>query len=120
VADRNSGSMYGSVDLLILKTLSLGGPKHGLEIIEEVRLLSNDQLKIELKIEGNALYPSLHRLERKGLVGSEWRISEKGRRARFYLLTPAGTKRLQKGMKEWIRHADAVRLVFDIATGGAS
>lgn len=116
MADRNSTPMYGSVDLLILKTLSLGGPKHGLEISEEVRRLSNEQLKIE----GNALYPSLHRLERKGLVRSEWRISEKGRRARFYLLTPAGVKRLQKGMKEWIRHTDAVRLVFDIATGGAS
>ena len=116
MADRNSTPMHGSVDLLILKTLSLGGPKHGLEISEEVQHLSNDQLKIE----GNALYPSLHRLERKGLVGSEWRISEKGRRARFYLLTPAGTKRLRKGMKEWIRHTDAVRLVFDVATGGAS
>ena len=116
MADRISISMYGSVDLLILKTLSLGGPRHGLEIIEEVRLFSKDQLKIE----GNALYPSLHRLERKGLVRSEWRISERGRRARFYLLTPAGTKRLQKGMKEWIRHTDAVRLVFDVATGGAS
>ena len=108
--------MYGSVDLLILKTLSLNGPRHGLEISEAIADLSQR----ELKIEGNALYPSLHRLENKGLIRGEWRISEKGRRAKFYVLTPAGEKRLRKGMKEWIRHTDAVRLVFDVAGGDVS
>ncbi len=108
--------MYGSVDLLILKTLSLNGPRHGLEISEAIERFSGN----ELKIEGNALYPSLHRLEGKGLIRGEWRISEKGRRAKFYALTPAGKKRLKKGMTEWIRHTDAVRLVFDIAGGDAS
>ena len=58
----------------------------------------------QLKIEGNALYPSLHRLEGKGLLKGEWRISEKGRRAKFYVLTPAGQKHFMKDMKEWISH----------------
>ena len=115
MAGKNKTHMYGSVDLLILKTLSLNGPRHGLEISEAIERLSQRQLKIE----GNALYPSLHRLEVKGHIKGEWRISEKGRRAKFYVLTPAGKKRLMKGMKEWIRHTDAVRLVFDVAGGDA-
>ncbi len=116
VADRNATPMYGSVDLLILKTLSLNGPRHGLEISEAIDQFSGN----ELRIEGNALYPSLHRLEKKGLITGEWRISEKGRRAKFYVVTPAGSKRLMKGMKEWIRHTDAVRLVFETAGGDVS
>ncbi len=116
LAERITTLMYGSVDLLILKTLSLGGSRHGLEISQKIQHLSENRLKIE----GNALYPSLHRLERRGLIQGEWRISEKGRRAKFYVLTPAGEKHLQKDVKEWIRHTDAVRLVFDIASGGAS
>ena len=115
MASSNNNLMYGSVDLLILKTLTFGGPMHGLAIGEEIQNLSRNQLKIE----GNALYPSLHRLEGKGLLKGEWRISEKGRRARFYVLTPAGQKYLKKDMKEWISHTEAVRNVLDLPVGGA-
>ena len=110
-----SSSMYGSVDLLIMKTLSLGEAKHGLEISDEIHRFSGR----EIKIEGNALYPSLHRLEAKGLITGEWRVSEKNRRARFYTLTGKGRKRLEKVMGEWLRHTEAVRAVLDVAEGGA-
>ncbi len=113
MAGSSNNLMYGSVDLLILKTLTFGGPMHGLAIGEEIRKLSRDRLQIE----GNALYPSLHRLEGKGLLKGEWRISEKGRRARFYVLTTAGQKCLRKDMKEWISHTDAVRYVLELAAG---
>lgn len=115
MASSNNNLMYGSVDLLILKTLTFGGPMHGLAIGEEIQRLSRNQLKIE----GNALYPSLHRLEGKGLLKGEWRISGKGRRAKFYVLTPAGQKHLRKDMKEWISHTDAVRNVLELAVGEA-
>lgn len=113
MADTNRNIMYGSVDLLILKTLSFGEAKHGLAIIGEIQELSGDRLKIE----GNALYPSLHRLEAKGLIRGDWRVSDKGRRARFYELTPKGDKRLRKAIQEWIHHTDAVRAVLDVTTG---
>lgn len=114
MAGINNIIMYGSVDLLILKTLSFGGPKHGLSISEEILTLSEERLRVE----ANALYPSLHRLEGKGLIKGEWRISEKGRRAKFYTLTPSGEKRLRKAIKEWINHTDAVRFVLEFAAGG--
>ncbi len=111
----SSSSMYGSVDLLILKTLSLGDAKHGLEIRDEIHHFSAR----ELRIEGNALYPSLHRLEAKGLITGEWQVSEKNRRAKFYTLTAKGRKRLEKVMGEWLRHTEAVRAVLEVAEGEA-
>ena len=111
----SSSSLYGSVDLLILKTLSLGEAKHGLAISSEIHRFSGRQLKIE----GNALYPSLHRLETKGLVSGEWRSSEKNRRAKFYTLTAKGRKRLEKVMSEWLHHTEAVRAVLEIVEGEA-
>jgi transcriptional regulator len=111
MADLNRMLMYGSVDLLILKTLSAGQPRHGLSIGEEIRSMSRGRLQIE----GNALYPALHRLEEKGLIQGEWRISEKRRRAKFYVITPRGTKQLTRARKEWIRHTDAVRHVLELA-----
>jgi len=112
---KTSSSMYGSVDLLILKTLSLGEPRHGLEISDEIHRFSGR----EIKIEGNALYPSLHRLEAKELITGEWRVSEKNRRAKFYQLTDKGRKRLEKVMGEWLRHTEAVRAVLDVAESEA-
>ena len=111
MANINSNIMYGSVDLLILKTLTFGGPRHGLAIGEEIRRLSGERLNVE----GNALYPSLHRLENKGLVRGEWRISDKRRRAKFYSITPAGRRRLQRAVQEWISHTEAVRAVLEFA-----
>jgi transcriptional regulator len=106
-------SMYGTVDLLVLQVLSSGGPKHGLEIIDEIRTTSEDLLQVE----DGALYPALHRLQKEGLLKAEWRISDKRRRAKFYEMTPAGRKELRKTLEEWKEHTGAVCKVLGIAWG---
>jgi len=107
--------IYGTVDLLILRTLSLCGPMHGLAIAEEVHRVSDE----ELIVDDSALYPALHRLEEQGLIEGVWKISERGRRARFYDLTDAGNRYLKEAMEKWIRHADAVFKVLRFAPGEA-
>lgn len=107
----NSNNLYGTVDLLILRTLSFGGPRHGLAIADEIHRLSGEYLNIE---EG-ALYPALHRLQRAGLLRGEWKVSEKQRRARFYEVTPEGRKELKRALLEWKRHTGAVSKVLKIA-----
>ena len=109
----NAKNLYGTVDLLVLKMLGLGGPKHGLAIADEIRAASGDRLIIE---EG-ALYPALHRLQQAGLIEGEWRISDKRRRAKFYDITPAGNKELHRALQEWTNHTRAVRMVLDVAWG---
>lgn len=104
-------SIYGTVDLLILKTLNVSGPMHGLEIAEEVHRVSGE----ELVVDDSALYPSLHRLEKQGLVEGEWKVSERGRRAKFYDLTPDGRQHLEEAVEIWVRHTDAVRKVLRFA-----
>jgi len=104
-------SIYGTVDLLILKTLKVSGPMHGLGIAEEVHRVSGE----ELVVDDSALYPCLHRLERQGLIEGEWKISDRGRRAKFYELTPDGRLNLQEATESWIRHTDAVRKVLRFA-----
>lgn len=111
-----SEALYGNVELLVLKTLSAGGPMHGLAIARQIEALSDEFLRLE---EG-ALYPALHRLRRRGLVESEWRISAKRRRAKFYTLTASGRAELRRQIKDWIRHTSAVRKVLDVAWGDIS
>ena len=106
-------NIYGNLELLILKTLSSGEPRHGLEIAEEIRRQSKDRLTIE---EG-ALYPALQRLQGEGLIEGEWRISEKRRRAKFYDLTPAGREELRKALMEWAEHTGAVISVLGVSWG---
>ncbi len=102
--------LYGSLDLLILNVLRRDGPLHGLEIADRIRDRSDDHLKIE---EG-ALYPALHRLQRQGLLLNEWRVSDKGRRAKFYDLSPSGTVALEEEIEQWRSHTRAVGLVLDL------
>ncbi len=111
MAKIKADSLYGTVDVLVLKTLSLAGPAHGLAISRQISQLSNDFLQLE---EG-ALYPALHRLQKRGLIEGEWKISEKRRRAKFYKLTAAGRKELRKEVASWVRHTNAVRKVLDVA-----
>jgi len=106
-----ASSLYGTLDLLILKTLSIGGSKHGLEIADEIYSRSGE----ELQVEEGALYPALHRLQRAGLIAGEWRISEKRRRAKFYDLTPSGHRELERVQQEWTRHTQAVGRVLQVA-----
>jgi|SRR6185437_5129829 PadR family transcriptional regulator PadR len=87
---REKGELVpGTLDMLTLKTLSLG-PLHGYGIAQHIQRLSNDVLRVE---EGS-LYPALQRLLAKGWVRAEWRVTPTGRRARYYTLTPAGRKQL--------------------------
>ena len=97
----------GTLDVLILKTLSWG-PMHGYAIGRWIRDTTGDVLKVE---EG-ALYPALHRLERKGLLEEEWRLTETNRQAKFYTLTAAGRKHLRAEMQRWSEFSTAVSTVL--------
>ena len=93
----------GTLDLLILKAVSWG-PRHGYAIGRWIRESTSDVLVVQ---EG-ALYPALHRLERKGLLDEEWRESETGRQAKYYSLSPDGRAQLRAERKRWQEYARAV------------
>jgi PadR family transcriptional regulator len=97
----------GTLDLLVLRTL-VGGPMHGYGIAA----LIHERTGGALAIEDAALYQSLHRLDRQGLVDAEWQPSDNNRRARFYTLTPAGRRRLREQTAIWRRYSRAVDAVL--------
>jgi transcriptional regulator len=100
--------VQGTLDLIVLRTLA-GGPSHGYGIAVAV----NDRTGGDLSIEDAALYQSLHRLDRQGLVDAEWRASAHNRRARYYALTREGRKRLRDETAAWRRYARAVEVVLE-------
>src|ERR1035441_4837570 len=102
--------LQGTLDMLILKTL-IRGPMHGYGVVEFIQQTSEDVLKVE---EG-ALYPALHRLELRGLLGAEWRPSENNRRAKYYSLTPAGRKPLGAETARWARLWGAIGQVMEMS-----
>jgi transcriptional regulator len=106
----DANTLYGNLNLLILKTVAEGA-LHGLGIARRIGQLSED----ELAIEEGALYPALHRLERDGYVVGEWGVSEQNRRAKFYGLTAAGRERLARELENWRRHTMAVAKVLELA-----
>jgi transcriptional regulator len=97
----------GTLDVLILKTLSWG-PTHGYAVSRWIRQVTDEALSIE---EG-ALYPALHRLEQRGWVSAEWGLSDNNRRARYYRLTPQGRAQLRREVSGWDRFAAAVSKVL--------
>jgi transcriptional regulator len=99
--------LRGTLDLLVLKTLSWG-PMHGLGVLRWIEQTTRERLQIE---EG-ALYPALHRLERKGWLAADWGITEKNRKAKFYRLTAAGRRQLAAEVTKWSRYTEAVGLVL--------
>ena len=99
--------LQGTLDMLILKALSLQ-PLHGWAVSQRIRQLSRDVLQVNQ----GSLYPALHRLERRGLIGAEWGTSENNRRAKYYRLTAAGRRRLAEEAAEWQTFAAAVQLVL--------
>jgi PadR family transcriptional regulator PadR len=99
--------LQGTLDLLVLKTLSWG-PAHGYAIAKWIQELTGSVLEVG---EGS-LYPALHRLEERGWVAAEWQRSEHNRRARFYHLTPAGKAQLRAQSLTWFRFIDAVATVL--------
>ena len=102
--------VQGTVDLLILKTIT-PGPMHGWAIAQRTKDVSNDVLKLNQ----NALYPALHRLEEQGWLKSEWGDSENNRRAKYYSLTKAGRKRLDEEVAQWRRLSSAIEVVVSMA-----
>lgn len=101
--DRNLDLLQGTLDLLILKTLSWG-PAHGYAIARWIQQLTSEVLTVG---EGS-LYPALHRLEEREWVRAEWRLSENNRRAKFYSLTPDGRRQLRAESDSWGRFVVAV------------
>ncbi|HEX4808267.1 MAG TPA: PadR family transcriptional regulator [Bryobacteraceae bacterium] len=99
--------LQGTLDLLILKTVAQG-PIHGYGIAQRILLTSEDVLQVQQ----GSLYPALHRLQRKGLLKSEWKESGSGPMAKYYSLTAAGRKSFQEEMEQWQRYAGAVALVL--------
>lgn len=100
--DHDLGLMRGTLDLLILKSLSWG-PRHGYAVAEWIEQTTRDALLVG---EGT-LYPALHRLERRGLVDAEWGLSEHNRTAKYYRLSAAGRRQLQVGSSSWYRFVEA-------------
>ena len=96
--------LQGTLDMLVLKTLSLG-PLHGYGMIQRICQMSGEMLKVEQ----GALYPALYRIEQRGWVTSRWEVNETGRRAKFYTLTRAGSRQLAAEEASWDRlvHANA-------------
>jgi transcriptional regulator len=99
--------LQGTLDLLILKSLSLG-PLHGWAISKRLRQLSRDVLDVGQ----GSLYPALYRLEDKAWIAAEWGISAEGRRAKFYTLTPKGRKQLAAERAEWKLFSAAVEQIL--------
>jgi PadR family transcriptional regulator, regulatory protein PadR len=100
--------LRGTLDVLILKTLSWGSA-HGYAVASWIEQVTDDALRIE---EGS-LYPALHRLEKRGWIESEWGLSENNRRAKFYRLTGEGRQQLRAEVSTWARFADAVGKVLN-------
>ena len=103
-----SDLFVGTLDVLILKAVSWG-PIHGYGIGRWIRQTTHDALQVQ---EG-ALYPALHRLERKGLLAEEWGVSETGREAKYYTLTSEGRRELRTAVTRWREYAGAVALALD-------
>jgi transcriptional regulator len=101
--------VQGKLDVLVLKTLSWG-PRHGYAVARWI----HDTSREELRVEDRALYVSLHRLEARGWVESEWGLSDNNRKAKFYQLTPAGRKALREQAERWGRYAKAIDRVLRV------
>ena len=98
----------GYLDPVVLAVLSTG-PLHGYAVIEELKARSGG----ELDLPEGTVYPALHRLERKGLIESEWKESENGRMAKFYALTRTGRKQLTDELEQWQRYSQAIGWVLE-------
>jgi PadR family transcriptional regulator PadR len=106
---RPSDLIQGTLDLLILKTISIE-PKHGWAIAKRIEQVSEDVLQVTQ----GALYPALHRLEQQGWISSKWMKTETGREAKFYQLTKAGRLQLEKELADWERLSHAIGLVIQM------
>jgi transcriptional regulator len=113
VNSQKSDLPQGTLDMLILRVVALG-PIHGYAIAQRIQQISRDVLQVQQ----GSLYPALHRLENRGLLGAEWKPSETGRDAKFYRLTPKGRAQLKSETESWERLSEAIRLILRTAPGG--
>jgi transcriptional regulator len=111
VTEPNTDVIQGTLDLLILKTLSWG-PMHGYGIVSWLEQQSSGTLGVE----DNALYQALQRLEARTLVEAEWGITENNRRARYYRLTPLGRKQLKAQVSTWLRYTESVTAIVTLTS----
>lgn len=112
MGDERSELLQGTLEMLVLKTLSVE-PMHGWGITQRIEQISRQILQVNQ----GSLYPALERLRRKGWIRSEWRVTENNRRARYYELTPAGVKRLAVERAAWERSAAAVNWILGWSGG---
>jgi len=114
VATDRGDLLQGTLDMLVLKALQLE-PMHGWGITERIEHWSESVLQLGQ----GTLYPALYRLERQGLIASEWKATENNRRARYYALTRAGRRQLQDELVQWQRMTRAVNLVLAVRGAAA-
>jgi len=104
----------GTLDMLILQVVA-HGPIHGYAIAQRIKQISREVLQVPQ----GSLYPALHRLENRGLLGASWDESETGREAKFYRLTPKGRSQLKSETANWARLSEAIALILRTAQGDA-
>jgi PadR family transcriptional regulator len=107
MAKEKTDLVYGTLDMLILKTLQ-HDPKHSLAIADRIEQMSKDILRVEQ----GSLYPALYRLEAQGWIKAEWGVSDNNRKARYYKLTAAGRKQLSAEKEHWLRITKGIDLVL--------
>ncbi|MGH9308527.1 MAG: PadR family transcriptional regulator [Vicinamibacterales bacterium] len=112
MAKDKSEVLQGTLDMLVLRALQLE-PMHGWGITERIEQWSESVLQLGQ----GTLYPALYRLERQGLIRSEWRVTANNRRARYYSLTPQGRRHLNEALLEWRRMSRAINLVLEATLG---
>ena len=115
MAGDRSEVLQGTLDLLVLRALQLE-PMHGWGITERIEQWSESVLQLGQ----GTLYPALYRLERQGLVRSEWRVTANNRRARYYSLTSQGLRQLAQELAEWRRVSHAINLVLEATLEGGA
>jgi transcriptional regulator len=107
MAPAKSDLLQGTLDLLILQIAALG-PIHGYAVAQRLQQISRDALQVQQ----GSLYPALHRLEARGWLKAEWRDTDSGRQGKFYVLTKAGQKQLERERSDWERLSSAIALVL--------
>jgi PadR family transcriptional regulator PadR len=106
-----AGNLYGTLEMLILRGLELGGAMHGVGVADHIASRSDGLFKVE---EGS-LYPALHRLQAKGLVDWEWRKTEEGKRAKYYEITRKGLKALARELDGWVASTRAMLDLLEVS-----
>jgi transcriptional regulator len=112
MASEKGDVLQGTLDMLVLKALQLE-PMHGWGITERIEQWSESVLQLGQ----GSLYPALYRLERQGLIRSDWRVTENNRRARYYALTASGRRHLNEELLQWRRMSRAINLVLEATAG---